>query len=171
MNPSANRLKALLRYLAISAVIVLAAFVIVGVYVNREQIAIKIKSVYQKVPPKAAQTPAPSKREAPAFVGEAPWALSALPECFTQTEKVTGPPKYVLARLPKGVTMLRPGATIDVADCHVTVEGDTVLVTRGPDRMRIPAIARLYEGPGSLVLLRGADNGFEMRVYETKTKR
>jgi len=44
---------------------VLAAFVVVGVYWNREQLGIRIKSVFVKVPPKAAQTPPPSKRTAP----------------------------------------------------------------------------------------------------------
>lgn len=118
-----------------------------------------------KVPPKAVQAPPPSKRTASAFVADVGWALSALPDCFAQTSKSTGPLKYVLSNLPSGAAMLRPGATVDSANCHVTVESDTVLVTRGADRMRVPPIARLYEAPGWLALLRGADNGFELRVY------
>ena len=157
-----------LGYLAVSALIVVTAFVIVGVYWNREQLAIRIKSVFVPVPPKAAQSEPPSKRGSSAFVANAGWALSVLPECFTQTEKVTGPAKYVLAQLPAGASMLRPGASVDVADCHVTVSNDTVLVVRGSDRIRVPPIARLYRAPGSLALLRGADDGLELRVYETK---
>jgi hypothetical protein len=161
--------KALLRYLAISLAIVLAAFVVVGVYWNREQLAIRIKSVFVPVPPKAAQTPPASKRASGAFVANAEWALSALPECFTQTEKVTGPPKYVLAQLPQGASMLRPGAVIDAADCHLTVTRESVVVTRGSDRLSVPPIARLYQVPGgSLALLRGAPGGYELRVYQTK---
>jgi hypothetical protein len=120
-----------------------------------------------KVPPKAAQAPPPSKRVAAAFVGDAPWALSALPECFTQQSKSNGPLKYVLAQLPTGAAMLRPGSVVDVADCRVAVTADTVLVTRGSDRLRVPPISRLYRAPGSLALLRGADDGFELRVYKT----
>jgi hypothetical protein len=138
------------------------------VYWNREQLAIRIKSVFVRVPPKAAPTEPPSNGGSPAFVANAGWALSVLPECFTQTQKVTGPAKYVISQLPKGASMLHPGASVDVADCHVTVNGDTVLVTRGNDKIRIPPIARLYAAPGSLALLRGADDGLELRVYETK---
>jgi len=147
---------------------VVAAFVIVGVYWHRQDLAIRIKSVFVRVPPKAAQTPPPSKRaDAGAFVADAGWALSVLPECFSQKSKSTGPLKYVLANLPSGAHMLRPGATVDSADCHVTVSAATVVVTRGSDRLRVPPVARLYEGPGTVALLRGADDGFELRVYET----
>lgn len=143
----------------------LAAFVIVGGYMNRGQIALRIKSVFVKVPPKAAQTPPPSARQPGAFDANAGWALSALPECFTQIEKVTGPPKYVLARLPKGAAMLYPGTTLQAGDCRVAVTKDTVVVHRGPDRLQVPPIARLYRAPGTLSLLRSADNGYELRVY------
>ncbi len=145
-----------------------AAFAIAGIYVNRENLAIRIKSVFVRVPPKAAQTPLPSKRSEGAFVAEAGWALSVLPECFRQTSKSTGPLQFVLANLPRGSAMLRPGATLDFADCRVHVDSDTVLVARGADRLRVPPIARLYEAPGSISLLRGAGNGFELRVYQTK---
>ncbi|HLI97146.1 MAG TPA: hypothetical protein VKT72_13840 [Candidatus Baltobacteraceae bacterium] len=147
----------------------LAAFVVVGVYWNRENLAIRIKSVFVPVPPKAAQTPPPSKRVESAFVANVGWAFSALPECFTQTERVNGPPKYVLARVPQGATMLRPGAVIDAADCHVAVTSDTVVITRGTDRLSVPPIARLYNVPGgSIALLRVANGGYELRVYQTK---
>lgn len=140
---------------------------IVGVYWNREQLAIRIKSVFVPVPPKAAQSEPPSKRGSSAFIADAGWALSALPECFIQTERVSGPSKYVLSQLPRSASMLRPGASVDVADCHVVVSGDTVLITRGSDRLRIPPIARLYQAPGTIALLRGADDGLELRVYAT----
>lgn len=64
--------------------------------------------------------------------------------------------------------MLRPGASLAVANCRIAIQGDSVLVTRGTDRLRIPAPARLYEAPGAVALLRGADDGYELRVYETK---
>ena len=145
-----------------------AAFVVVGVYWNRENLAIRIRSVFVKTPPKAAQTPPPSKRRESAFVGDAAWALSALPECFMQTERASGPLKYVLSQLPPRASMVRPGGALDVADCHVTVQGESVLVRRGMDRLRIPAPARLYQAPGSVALLRGANNGYELRIYRTQ---
>lgn len=142
---------------------------VAGVYWNRQDLAIRIKSVFVKVSPKAAQSAPPSKRQTAAFTAsDAPWALGTLPECFQETSKSTGPLKYVLAHLPHGAAMLRPGAVMDVADCHVEVAGEQVLVLRGSDRLRIPPPARLYRAPGSLALLRGADNGYELRVYRTK---
>lgn len=147
----------------------LAAFVIVGGYMNRGTIALRIKSVFVKVPPKAAQTPPPSARHAGAFDANAGWALSALPECFTQIEKVTGPPKYVLARLPAGASMLYPGTALSVADCRVTVTKNTVVVRRGEDRLQVPPIARLYRAPGTLSLLRSSGGGYELRIYKTSS--
>jgi hypothetical protein len=138
----------------------------VGLYAHPD-VAIKIKSVFVRVPPKAAQKGPASKRASSAFVADAGWALSVLPECFTQTSRSTGPLKFVLANLPSGAAMLRPGATVNSADCRVKVTADTVIVTRGPDRLSVPAIARLYEAPGAIALLRGSDDGFELRVYQT----
>lgn len=160
-------LSQLLRYLAISAIIVLAAFVVVGVYWNREDLAIRIKSVFVKVPPKVSQTPPPSKLGESSFVGDASWALSALPECFIQTERASGPLQYVLGQLPPGALVVRPGSAMDVADCHIAVEDGSVVVKRGTDRLRIPAPARLYRAAGSVALLRGAGNGYELRIYRT----
>ena len=157
-----------LGYLAVSTIIVVAAFVVVGAYWNRQNLAIRIRSVFVKTPPKAAQTPPPSKRAQSSFTGVAPWALSALPECFMQTERASGPLKYVLGQLPASAKMLRPGSAIDIADCHVAIQGESVLVTRGSDRLRIPAPARLYQAPGMVALLRGAYNGYELRIYRTQ---
>jgi hypothetical protein len=142
------------------------AFAIVAGYVNREKIAVKIKSVFVPVPPKAAQHVAEGERKAGAFSGDAPWALSALPECFDQTSKATSPTlPYVLAHLPAGAAMVRPPATLQYADCTVRVTGDEVFVDRDGDHMHIPPQARIYTAPGSIALLRGSEGGYELRVY------
>lgn len=138
-------------------------------WTNREKIALKIKSVYASVPPKASQTLAPSQRGHSNVYGDAPWAMSALPECFTQVSKTSGPRAYVLAHLPAGATMMRPGESVSLSDCTLQVSGDTILVTRGADRLRIPPIARLYRAGTSLALLRGGGGGLELRVYETSS--
>lgn len=143
----------------------LAIFVLAGVWFNRERIALSIKSVYASVPPKAAQTPPPSKRPHTTVFGDAPWALSALPECFVQQSKTTGPKNFVLAHIPAGMTMLSPGQRAVFADCTLQVKGDTILVTRGADRLRIPPVSRLYRLGSTLALLRGGNGGLELRVY------
>jgi hypothetical protein len=152
---------------------VVAAFVAVGAYSNRENLAIKIKSVFVKVPPKAAQTEPPSQRKAPAFTGDAPWALSALPECFAQVSKSTGPDlSYILAHLPKGSQMVRPPEDLYYADCVLRIRGDAVYVQRGSDRMRIPPATRVYVNyqDQKLAVLRGAQGAYELRVYETPAR-
>ena len=160
-----RRRRALLRYLALSSAIVLAVFVVVGTWFNREKIALEIKSVYASVPPKVSQTAPPSKRHTTTVFGDAPWAMSALPECFQQQSKTTGPYGYVMAHLPPGMTMLRSGETATFGDCALQVKGDTVLVTRGSDRLRIPPVARLYRNGSTVALVRSGNGGLELRVY------
>lgn len=140
---------------------------IVAGFANRDRIRLKIASVYASVPPKAAQTPPPSARNARAFVGDAPWALSALPECFDQLSKSTSPTlDYILAHLPKGAAMVRPPQTLQYADCTVRVVDDMVYVDRGQDHLRVPPPARVYTGGAYVALLRGGVGGYELRVYE-----
>ena len=144
------------------------AFAIVAGYVNREQLAIKIKSVFVPVSPKPAQAEAQGGHRHGAFTGDAPWALSALPECFDQTSKSTSPTlPYIIAHLPAGAAMVRPPAKLHYADCTVQVVGDEVLVDRGSDHLRIPPQARIYTAPGKVALLRGSAGGYELRVYRT----
>ncbi len=145
------------------------AFAIVAGYVNREQLAIKIKSVFVPVSPKPAQAEAQVGRRHGAFTGDAPWALSALPECFDQTSKSTSPTlPYIIAHLPAGASMVRPPATLRYSDCTLRVTGDEVLVDRGSDHLRIPPQARIYTAPGKVALLRGSEGGYELRVYQVK---
>lgn len=145
------------------------AFAIVAGYANREQLAIKIKSVFVPVTPKPAQNEAEAARKHGAFRGDAPWALSALPECFDQTSKSTSPTlPFIIAHLPNGSAMVRPPATLRYSDCTLRVTGDAVLVDRGGDHMRIPPQSRLYTAPGKIALLRGSNGGYELRVYNIK---
>jgi len=145
---------------------VVVGVAIVAAYANRDVIALKIKSVYVRVPPKAAN--GGNAGGVPGAVrGDAPWALSALPECFQQRSKATSSDlAYALAHLPKGATMVRPPATLRYADCTLTILQDTIYVTRGSDRLRIPPHARLYTGPNALALLRVTGSGYELRTYD-----
>lgn len=143
---------------------------VVAAYANREQLALKIKSVYAPVTPKPVSPIEERLRRNAAFTGEGPWALSALPECFTQLTRTTGPRTYVLQHLPKNAVRVPAGSTIDAADCRVFVHGGDVWAWRGKDRLRVPAPARLYEVPGAanqrmLALLQGSANAFDLRVY------
>ncbi len=98
--------------------------------------------------------------------GDAPWALSALPECFRQTSSASGTPAFARAKMPAGARLVANGTTIASADCTLAVRGDEVRVSRGADRMRVPPVAQLYTAPGGrLVLDRRSGGREEVRVY------
>lgn len=67
--------------------------------------------------------------------------------------------------------MLAPPEPQDLyySDCVLHVRGETVYVQRGQDRMRIPPPARVYVNyqDQKIAILRGADGGYELRVYQT----
>ena len=143
---------------------------IVAGYANREQLAIKIKSVYAPVTPKPVTPFSAAPRKSAAFTGEGAWALSALPECLSQMDRTTGPRAYVLAHLPARAVQVLPGSTIQVADCRIFVEDSSVWVWRGSDRLRVPPPARLYryktgDGGNGLALLSGSKDAYDLRIY------
>ena len=156
----------MLRYLLLSTVIVLGVAVAVAAWVNRDLIRIKIASVYARVPQKAGEAGAHSPQGDGGMSGDAPWALSALPECVVQTSESTGTPAYARSRLPAGATAIVPPATLVYGDCSIEIVGDEAFVRRGADRFRIPPRARFYRAGGFLVLIRESADGAELRVYQ-----
>ena len=161
----------MVKYLLISTVIVLAIAVGVAGYVNRDLIRIKIASVYAKVAPKAGPSNPPEKGGSAALAGDAPWALSALPDCLTQTSISRGSLPYVEARLPKDARPVVPPATLVYGDCDIRIVGDEAYVRRGTDRLRIPPRVRFYRTSDSLVLIRNDQESAELRVYQPATAR
>lgn len=120
----------------------------------------------------ATGTPGPAQRDfrrggtAGDMDGDAPWALSALPECFRQLSSASGAPAFVRGKMPPGARLVPNGTTIVSADCTLAVRGDEVRVARGADRLRVPPVARLYEASGGrLVLDRRSGGREEVRVY------
>lgn len=156
----------MLRYYLLATVIVLAVAVGVAGWVNRDALRIKIASAYARVSPKPEAAVAHGQGAQRGIAGDAPWALSALPECLIQTSKSTGPPDYVRSRLPPGVRPVTPPATLRYGDCTLFVADGEAFVRRGNDRFRIPPRVRVYRAPGVLALLREGPNGNELRVYE-----
>ena len=156
----------MLRYYLLATVIVLAVAVGIAGWVNRDALRIKIASAYARVNPKPDAAAARGEGSHRGIRGDAPWALSALPECLIQTSKSTGPQGYVRGRLPPGVQPVAPPATLRYGDCTLLVTDGEVFVRRGEDRFRIPPHVRLYRAPGVLALLREGPDGNELRVYE-----
>ncbi|HKE35867.1 MAG TPA: hypothetical protein VKB39_00445 [Candidatus Baltobacteraceae bacterium] len=156
----------MLRYLLVSTIIVLTVAVVVAGWINRDLIRIKMASVYAPVSPKPVPSNPIESSHPAALKGDAPWALSALPECLVQMSETTGPPAYTAAHLPAGSVPVRSPATLRYGDCTISVTGDEAFVSRGADRFRIPPRVRFYRTPQLLALLRVEGSGSELRVYQ-----
>ena len=156
----------MLRYLVLATIIVLGIAMAVAGWVNRDVIRIKIASVYLRVRPKPQASNAPGAGSSKGLRGDAPWALSALPECLIQTSETTGPLEYVLRHLPPGAAPVAEPATLRYGDCTIELAGGAAVVRRGDDRFRIPPHVRFFRASGVLALLRVGSNGNDLRVYE-----
>jgi len=160
----------MLRYFVLAALIVFTIAIAVAGWVNRDAIRIKIASVYLPASPKPQASGAPGSGSAKGMHGDAPWALSALPECLIQTSETTGPLSYVLQHVPSGAMPVAQPSTLRYGDCTIEVAGGEAVIRRGEDRFRIPPQVRFYRGPGVLALLRTSSNGNELRVYEPASR-
>ena len=99
------------------------------------------------------------------FSGQGPWVLSALPDCFDEQSRISGPYAEVEAKLPPPADRIAPGTTLHVAGCLVLVRAADIWVDRGPDRLRVPPDAALYRVDGRLVLAARSGGRLEIRRY------
>lgn len=156
----------MIKYLALSTIIVMGVAIVVAGWVNRDLIRIKIASVYLRIAPKPGPSQHPLYGESAALAGDAPWALSALPDCLTQMSKANGSLRFVRAHLPAGAVPIVPPAQLVYGNCTIAITGDEALVRRGADRLRIPPHVQFYRAAGLLVMLRQSSQGSELRTYE-----
>lgn len=155
----------MLRYLALATALVLAVAIVISGWGLRGRLQIKVGEGRGRggAPnPQTTSTPPPPSR----LAGDAPWALSALPECFEQLSVDTGNRAFLLRHLPVGSVRVAPPARLKFADCTIFAVRDEVYVRRGGDAFRIPPPATLYRSPGRLSLLRATGGGGELRVYQ-----
>jgi hypothetical protein len=155
----------MLRYYAIATVIVLAVAVLATAWEHRDLIRIRIGSTNLPVSPRPAGRMGAAEGTSGAFRGDAPWALSALPECLQQISKSTGPLSYVESKLPPGSSRVPPGSSLLYGNCTIFVRDAELSVRRGPDRLRVPPHVTLYRAGGELALLRRSGATGELRVY------
>jgi hypothetical protein len=96
---------------------------------------------------------------------QAPWILSALPECLIpQNVYRAKDPGHVLKYLPHGAQPVEPGTTLRYRNCTIAVRTNDALVTRGKDRFVIPPASRFYTTAKLLVFLR-MKRWAELRTY------
>jgi len=154
-----------IRYVALAAAIVVGSVVLVTSWQRRDLIRINIAPTTLPAAPKPADSTGRGTRPDVAFLGDAPWALSALPGCLEQIQVTTGPIAFVRAHVPPGATPVVPPATFSYGNCTISVAGDEAYVRRGNDRFHIPPVVRFYRGPALLAVLREGGSGNELRVY------
>lgn len=96
---------------------------------------------------------------------DAPWALSALPECLLQQSVWHGASiDAVMPHMPASAVPVADGAVLHYRNCTLEVRRYDALVIRGNDRFHIPKWSRFFLAGQKLVLLRKS-RGAELRVY------
>ncbi len=106
--------------------------------------------------------PAPRPRQT--FTASAPWVLSALTDCFTETDRVSGPLAKVRPLFPPETERVLPGTQFARGPCRVEVHPDSVIVVRGTDRMRVPH-GKLYRTGDRLIVTSTDGPTADIRTY------
>ncbi|MBV8074006.1 MAG: hypothetical protein JO140_01165 [Candidatus Eremiobacteraeota bacterium] len=126
-----------------------------------------------KVSARASGTPTVTRAEGTgsrgpsgALFGDAPWALSALPDCARQHAELRGPARAVRAAIPAGAVAVV--SELHAGPCTIDVTRDGIVVTRGGDRLRIPPPARLLRSGDRYYLYREEGKAAELRVYSLR---
>jgi hypothetical protein len=99
------------------------------------------------------------------FTGQGPWVLSALPSCFDEQSRVSGPYAELAPKLPPAGDRIAPGTTLTVGDCSIRVRERDIWVDRKGDRLRVPPDAKLYRVDGRLTLAVRSGRQLEIRRY------
>lgn len=156
----------MIRYFAIATVIVLAVAVIMTAYSNRDRLFVHLRPT--SAPTDLHGGVGGDTRGARGLIaGDAPWALSALPDCFRQVSESSGSLAYVRSKLPAGATAIASGTVFPYGPCTISVGDGEVTVTRGSDRLRVPPHATLYRADETLALLRTSVRSADLRIYTT----
>jgi hypothetical protein len=109
--------------------------------------ALDVATVQSTGSPSAPRPQSRSTLVPPDVNGNAPWALSALPECFEQVLSAHGPAAYVLSQLPPGSQAVRGPAELRNADCRLEIRPNVATVERGAERLVIPPVTQFYRWP------------------------
>jgi hypothetical protein len=158
-----------LRYYAIATVIVLVVSVVATAWSSRNFMRFRLGESNHSAPAQHVSSAPPEQSRILAVRGDAPWALSALPDCFRQQSESTGSVAYVRAKIPADARPIPEGTRLVYGSCALFVGDDVVLVDRGADRMRIPPHATLYRAGTSLALLRITGQTAVLRTYDVVT--
>jgi hypothetical protein len=159
----------MLRYYAIATVIVLTIAVIATLHAGGMMHFHFRTSNAPQPPQHVLEGPANGTADE-SLQGDAPWALSALPDCFHQDVEWSGNATYVDSHVPRTMRLVAPGTRLVYGACTISVGDGELYVQRGVDRFRIPPHASLYRGEGGLALLRSTGRSSVLRTYTITTR-
>ena len=168
--PSPKTRRALLRYY------VLATLLVVGLLVVAAQLPRSRTDIDVSGGPKSTGTPSvprpqPTTSLGPQGVqGEAPWAFSALPECFEQEAEAHGPIDFVRAHVPAGMRLVASPSHLETADCTVQVLAHSVVVDRGTERLEVPPETQMLADDRHFGLLCRTGATAVLRVYHLPSR-
>jgi hypothetical protein len=154
------------RFILIAAIIVIVAGSAI-VAQRRASVAIHVSATPSGTPTPTVESvpasgPVPQPRQT--FTASAPWALSALTDCFTESDRTSGPLAKVRPLFPPDRERLLPGTQFERGPCRVEVHPDSVIVVRGTDRMRVPH-GKLYRTGDHLIVVSTDGPTADMRTY------
>ena len=154
----------MLRYYLVATLLVVGSLVVAAQF-SRPAKPIETASVQSSGTPSAPRAQATFTFPPRGVQGEAPWALSALPECFEQEAEAHGPLAFVRAHLPVGMHVVIAPSVLDAVDCRLRVLPGSGVVERGTERLVIPPKATFFTDGRRFALLRQAGKTAELRVY------
>ncbi|MDQ6931714.1 MAG: hypothetical protein M3160_00910 [Candidatus Eremiobacteraeota bacterium] len=134
---------------------------------HRSARPLEIRAVQASGSPSPPRRDARSNTHAGNFIGEAPWALSALPDCLVQQTVWRGGIEAALRRrVPRAALGVNGGTVLHYHNCTITVRARDAFVVRGADRFHIPPRTQFFITGRQLFMLRVGKHA-ELRAYET----
>jgi len=158
-----------LRYLALASAIVVAVTLLVLALPHAAHDA---AASHFSSDPRATVGPNQhdrSRATALPVTGAAPWALSALPECFHQRASRSGTIAFARVLLA-GTTPIATPFRLRAADCTLVVDADSATVTRGENRLVIPQPVRFFAAGSEIVVERRDGARDDVRVYVPRAR-
>lgn len=146
----------------LAATLIVAAFVFAVTLRKQGSTDIQV-SARASGTPSAPREQADQKASPSSVRGDAPWALSALPECARQDAETRGPVAFVRRAIPPGAREVR--GHLQAGPCSIDVSEDGIRVVRGNDLMLVPPPVRLLESKGRYFLYEQNRKDAVLRVY------
>ena len=127
---------------------------------------LQIRAVKASGPPTIGRKQPPSQMRPGPLGAEAPWALSALPECLLQqTVWHARTTAGLQPHMPGAARPIAAGSILTYRNCTLEIRRNDATVTRGKDRFHIPPDSHFYSYDDELIFVRQS-RAAELRTYK-----